>query len=242
MSTDLQPSQPTIPTINTTAKGFEEPTPREDLIIPRAKLLQALSPEVVEGRPDCRPGVIVNSVTSTPLPARFVPVFKFTQWLRFNPRNQKDPNFDGAKSPGALLWRSTDPYDPRVQREGAWGPNGEKPLALKCLSFFARFDGLVHPVIVPFAATSYKAGKQLLSIAHFAGVDMFARAYKLGARSESNDMGTYFVLTVTPDGAATETEAAVGARWWEEYRDRRFETHAEDMGTDTDATIDAPPF
>ena len=29
-------------------RGFEEPTQQEDLVIPRAKLLQALSPEVVE--------------------------------------------------------------------------------------------------------------------------------------------------------------------------------------------------
>src|SRR3990167_1466987 len=75
-------------------RGFETESGREDLIIPRTKLLQALSPEVVDG--DMKAGFIINSLTKEILPAEFIPVFVFKEYLRFNPTYATKPGYDSA--------------------------------------------------------------------------------------------------------------------------------------------------
>ena len=104
-------------------RGFEDNITKEDLVIPRAKLLQALSPEVVEG--EGKPGQIINSLTKEALPEIFIPCFFFSQWIRFNPRNPKDEDFDSTFGAGEIIWRSEDPHDSRVQQQGKW--RGDKP-------------------------------------------------------------------------------------------------------------------
>jgi len=51
--------------------------PSDELIIPRAKLLQALSPEIVEGMEGLKPGMIISNLTKEALPAKFSPFFFF---------------------------------------------------------------------------------------------------------------------------------------------------------------------
>lgn len=214
-------------------RGFEEPIDKEDLQIPRAKLLQAMSPEVVAGESDpvskeaLRPGMIINSLTKQVLPVEFIPVFKFTNWIRFNPRNSKDPNFDPAYGPGDVIWRTADPLDTRVQEEGKFGDNGEAPLATKFLNFFCFFPGVNMPVILSFSKTSLKAGRRLLSLAQFSGRDMFATKYKVASKQETGDAGTYFVLIVDQAGAASEEDYAIGAKLWEQYSNKSIMVHEE---------------
>ena len=184
---------------NGCGRGFEEPIAREDLVIPRAKLFQGL-PTEYEKFPDAKPGQILNSLTKETLPAEFVPVFKFTNWVRYNARKQGEPGFDPNYAPGAMIWRSTDPHDPKVRAESEFGPNGEPPLATKFLNFFSVFPGSSMPVVVSFSKTSLKAGRQLITLAQLTGGDMFSRKYRLGVKKESNDQGSYYVLTVDPAG------------------------------------------
>jgi hypothetical protein len=207
--------------------GFEEPVEKDDLIIPRAKLLQALSPEVQESPSEFHQGMIINSLTRETLPDIFIPVFKFTQWIRFNPRNQKDPEFNSSFGPGDIIWRSSDPYDPRVKKEGEFGPDGERPLATKFLNFLSYFPGQMMPIVISFANTSYRAGKQLLSLAKFSGKHMYARKYTLGCKQESNDMGTYFILTVRLSSDSEDKDVAIAESWWRDYHDRPVNVHEE---------------
>lgn len=216
-------------------RGFEEPSQREDLIIPRVKLLQALSPEVVDAPREFFPGELINSLTKEKLnqdqkPLRFIPVFKFTNWIRFNPRDDEKPGFDPVYAPGALVWSSKDPFDPRVIKEGSFGPNGELPLATKFLNFFAWLpDHPQMPVVLSFSKTSYRAGRQLLSLCQFGKTpDMFGTEYFLGVRQEKNEMGAYFVLT-TAQGKAIDDRSLYNTclALWDEFhdRDRDIEIH-----------------
>ena len=204
-----------LATLQNRGRGFEEETQREDLIIPRAKLLQALSPEVVDG--SGKPGQIINSLTKEILPSVFIPVFKFTQWLRFNSRDQKATGYNPDFGPGDLIWRSADPHDPRVQAEGKFGEDGSKPLATKFLNFFSYFPGVTMPVIVSFSASSFKTGKQLLSLAQFTGGDMFSKGYALSAAKEQNDMGTFYVLKVDAKGPASPEDFKFAERLWQDF-------------------------
>lgn len=230
-------------------RGFEEPIDRGDIMIPRAKLLQALSPEVVENMKspegsDLKSGMIINSLTKDILPAEFVPIFKFTNWIRFNPRNSQDPNFDSNFEPGAIIWRSTDPLDPKVKAESAFGENGEVPLATKFLNFFCLFPGAKMPVIVSFSKTSYKAGKQLLSLAQFATGDMFSHKYKLGAKQTKNDIGTFYVFTVEPCGFPAEEDTKIAEGLWNDFANKvdKIQVHEEGNEPDAAATDEQAPF
>lgn len=209
-------------------RGLEEQGSREDLIIPRAKLLQALSPEVIEDGKNFQSGLIINSVTKEILPSTFVPIFRFFNWARFNPRDQRDPNFNSDFGAGDLIWRSSDPLDPRVVKEGKFGPNGERPLAVKFINFFSHFPGVPMPVIVSFSSSSIKAGQQLNSMAQFSGDDMFACSYELSAKLESNDKGTYYVLRVKKGASVKGTEVFAQAEaWYEEYKPKKIQMHEE---------------
>jgi hypothetical protein len=226
---------------NANRRGFEDGVSREDLIIPRAKLLQALSPEVSEDPKKFHAGMLINSLTKEELPIEFVPVFVFFNWIRFNPRNKEDVNFDSAYEPGAMIWRSNDPNDPKVLAEACFGPNGERPKATKFMNFFSFFPGVPMPIIISFSNTSYKAGKNLLSLAKFSGGDMFGRKYKLAAKQEKNDIGTYFVLKTDPAGKTGEEDYKVAETFWREFRSKAkdIQVHEE---VDPDKETETVPF
>lgn len=198
-------------------RGFEGGVDQEDLIIPRAKLIQALSPELAEGVEGIKIGSIINSLTKEVLAQDFIPIFTFKNFIRFNPRSKDDPNFDSDYEPGAVIWKSVDPMDPRVKEQTKFGPNGEKPVAITFINFFSCFPGMSMPIIISFSKTSYKAGKNLLSLAKFCGGDMFSRKYKLVSQMETNDVATYAVLKVKPVGAVTPDEFQLCERLWNEF-------------------------
>lgn len=218
-------------------RGFEEPTDKEDLIIPRAKLLQGLSPELQDNQ-DLKQGMIINSLTQEVLSGNFIPIFKFTNWIRFNPRSSDDPNYNPDYEPGAIIWRSTDPLDPRVQKEGMFGEDGTPPLATKFLNFFSIFEGSAIPVIVSFSKTSFKAGRHLLSLAQFSGGDMFSRKYKLRSELIKGDRGSYYVLKIAVAGAPTEDEYKAAEQLYTDFSSRKdikvHEEAPEEDNTDFD--------
>lgn len=208
-----------MPTVGfaATGKGFEEGCTREELMIPRAQLVQPTSPILSEGRTDVRIGSIVNSIQKDVLPEVFIPVFKYTNWIRFNPRNTDDPNYDPSFSKGDVIWKSTDPTDPKVIAETKFGPEGEKPAATTFMNFFCWFEGYNMPVVVSFSKTSYKAGKQLLSLAKFSGGDMFSNKYKLTSEIKTGESGTYAVMKIAPAGKVSPEEHDFCNSLWEEF-------------------------
>lgn len=220
MATDL-----TIPhggSLAVPGRGFEGmKIDKSDLIIPRAKLLQPLSPEVLES--GGKPGTIINSLLTNVLPPRVVPIFAFKSYIRFNARDKGAAGFDAAYEPGALIWRSTDPEDPRVQEETKFGEDGEKPLAMTCLNFFSLFPRVPMPIVLSFSKTSYKAGKQLLSLARFCGGDMWSRAYQIGSALQTNEKGTYYIFTVTTIGDSDEQERSQAEAWWRMFSEQAAE-------------------
>ena len=229
----LEPKTPQpLAKVTALPRGFEEPIEKEDLIIPRAQLVQPTTPELLEGK--VKLGTIVNSLTLEELPAVFIPVFKFTSWARFNPRKKDDPNFDPAYDPGKLIWKATDPDDERVIAQSKFGPDGEPPLATKFLQFLSFFPGHESPIVVQFSKTSYKAGKKLLNLALHTKRDMFAFCYKLTTTQEKNDQGTYFVLGVEPAGPVTPEDYAVAEEFYNSYAEKPLKVHEETVDETTD--------
>lgn len=217
--------------------GFEEDTAQEDIILPRAALLQSKSPEVEEPeyQNKYRPGQIINSLTKDVLPEIFIPIFKFTNWVKFNPRDPKAEGFDPQYEPGKMIWKLDDSTDART-KEAEFGPNGEKPTAIKFLNFFAYFPGYPMPVIISFGKTSYKTGKQLISLAQFSGGHMFSRKYKLFQKLEKNDKGTFFKFMVMPMGFTEGEDLKVAGNLHSQFRGKKIDVHQEDPEAEAQET------
>lgn len=220
-------------------KGFEEEIDTRDIRLPRAKLMQALSPEVVDQAH--KSGVIINDLTGDVMPIEFVPIFKFTEYVKFNPRDKKDPNYDPAFEPGAILWKTVDSNDPRVA-ECEFGPNGEKPTALKVLNFFCYFPEILMPAIISFSKTSYKAGKNLLSLCLLGGGAMFSRKYKLTAKQETGDAGTYFVFQVGAAGRVNEDDFKVCSSLYEQFRPKKIDVVYDEEHAPNGAASSGRPY
>lgn len=201
---------------------------QEDLIIPRATLLQALSPEIVDRVKDpttneeLKVGDIINNVSKEILPAVFMPIFQYKNWIRFNPRKKTDPGYDPNYETSAIIWRSNDPNDPKVLGpETKFGPNGETPIAITYMNFLCLFEGYDSPVVISFSKTSYKAGKQLYSLAKLTRQHMFSRKYLLGAKKETKNDDTYFVFNINCAGICTPEECLVGKQYYQELHPKK---------------------
>lgn len=221
---DIVNQENTLPALQS-KRGLESKIGREDITIPRAKLLQALSPEVTEDNATLRSGQLINNITREELPTEFVPIIYTASWTRFNPRDSKDPAFDPDFPAGALIWRSTDPEDERVIADGKWGENGEKPLAGKAHDFLAYFPGVPMPVVISFRNSSFKAGKSLLSLVAFMPGDIWTRKYKLVVEKTENEKGKFFVLAVRTAGVSTPEENAQAENWYNLLKNTEYKVH-----------------
>ena len=210
-------------------RGFEEPVEQEDLVIPRAKLVQPTSAEATDPNSTLRGGAIINSLTKEVLNAKFVPLFYYKEYLRFNARKPDQPGWDAAFAPGKLMWRTRDANDPRVE-QCKFGPDGETPIAITTLNFFSLFEGSPMPLILSFGKTSYGAGKSLLSLARFRGGDMFSRQYKLSVLPMKNDKGDFFTLKVDPAGDCDADTFKMAESYFAQFGMNReaLKTHVED--------------
>jgi len=218
--------------LNTDNRGMEE-VDSTDLIIPRAQLLQPTAEGLRQLTADYGVGAgdVINNLTKEKLAAGFVPIFYYKEALRFNPRKKDAPGFLAEYAPGKLIWRTRDMNDPRVLEQCSFGPNGEVPVAVTTLNFFSLFDGQAMPVILSFSKTSYKAGKNLLSLAKLRGGAMFSRRYKLSTDEVTNDQGTYFVMKVQPAGDCDPEMFKTTESYFQQFGMKRdvLKDHIEEM-------------
>lgn len=205
---------------------------RSDLIFPRAKIFQGTATEF-EAYPNGKPGMIINHITGAELPSTFIPFLKFKQYARFNARKSTDTGWDPNYEPGAIIWMTSDPNDPRVA-ETKFGENGEKPVAIEFMNFMALFEGEDFPIIIPFCKTSMKAGKKLFSMLAFTGGG-FNRKYKLTTKKMQKDGNTYHVYDVSPAGIATAEETAKAAAAY-----TQFSTKTQDIKVVADEEVHFP--
>lgn len=192
-------------------EGFEQGVDIDQLTIPRVKLLQGLSDEVKADPRNFIAGMLINSVTKETLTKNFIPLAKMpTSWIRFNPRDTKNPNFVPEFGPGAVVWRSSDPNDPRVLEQGKWGPNDEPPAATEYMNFLCYFEGFAIPLVLGFCKSSFKTGKDFFTMAFGFGGAMYTRKYDLTSVSKNKSGNDFFVLQVRSAGKCNEDELAIG--------------------------------
>lgn len=227
MSDIIERKDTSVSTAVKPARGLENRTDQSDLILPRAKKIEAMSPEMQDEacvKMGVMPGKIINSITKEILPEKFVPVFYFKQWIRFNANKMGERGWVDGYGPRDIIYITQDANDPRVKSDSQW--DGDlPPLAMTFLNFLSVFEGQEVPVIVSFGGTNYKAGKTLLSLATFKGGDLFSNKYRLTTKKVDGDKGTYFVLNVGFAEKADGKEYAIAENLYESFRSKEVKVH-----------------
>ena len=199
-----------------------------DLILPRIKLMQDMSPEVQAGTH--KAGELVNSLTGQNYGTKleFVPLDKSKTRMFWQDR--KDGNAvlcssDDGKKPkdpaaaGAIAQKLKMKDVPKVMAEcklcpfGNWSgeEEGDERSAPRCTSYY-NFPMLIKgdssPTALTMSRTKLKIGKKLLSLVALSGdnVSLFAKRYELTTVKEKSKLGSYFNYAIKPVGYVTEAE------------------------------------
>lgn len=233
-------------TTNGIQRGLENAN-SEDILIPRIKLLQALSPEVQEPNSNLKPGDFVNSVSGEklPNPLTVIPILFLKSRIKFMPR----------ESGGGIDCRSQDGIRPsfgkmyqafcKICQFSQWNEdNGEAPLCTSFINFIVMLPDIpeLSFISLSFGKTSYKAGQKMLSIAKFRGGDLFSYYYIIGSNLIRNPKGQFFVLTASPSGKVTAEQYQQAAQNYEILKSLRFDIHTEEEQQPIEENQSAPLF
>ena len=169
-------------------RGSEEVT-RDDLVIPRLEVAQALSPCLKESNPEYIPGIkaghIYNSVTRENYgPAVTVcPVTFQKQWLVWRDR-KKGGGFRGAYNTQEEAMSTIAAQDEPEE----WSANDTG----QHLVLLVHDDGRTEEAIVSMSRTKLKVSRQWNALVRINGGDRFSRTYTLFTTEDSNDQGDFY--------------------------------------------------
>lgn len=215
--------------------GFEDED-ANDMIIPRVKVVQTLSPE----RKDkiAAEGDIINSLTKEKLNGKvFIPVFKFNNNIWWRDRSDgggikciaRDGKV-GNMSDGTILMCASCKlceFDNTKQGKEAL------PKCTKYINFFGFFEGERMPTILSFAKTSYNEGKKLYSLAKVTMQNMWNYGYTLNEKLQAKSGNEWFICVPSAAGPTKEEDRAFGMSLYKTYREsiQSLNFDMDDVGT-----------
>lgn len=223
--------------------GFEDED-AGDVIVPRVKVIQTLSPE----RKDkvANEGDIINSLTKERLNGKvFVPVFKFNNNVWWRERSEgggikciaRDGRF-GTMSDGTML---TCAQCRRCEFDNTKQGREALPTCTKYINFFGFFAGEQAPIILSFSKTCYNEGKKLYSLAKVTMQNMWNFGYSLNEKLMAKGGNEWYVPVMTAAGPTSEEDRAFGLMLYKMYRNnmQNLEYDMDDNGA-TDSSVSAP--
>lgn len=226
--------------------GFEDDN-AEDMIIPRVKVIQTLSPErkdklAVEGD-------IINSLTKEKLNGKmFIPVFKFNNNIWWRDRSDgggikciaREAKY-GIMSDGTnLVCASCKRYEFDNTKQG----KEALPTCTKYINFFGFFAGERMPIILSFSKTSYNEGKKLYSLAKVTMQNMWNYGYTLNEKLQAKSGNEWFICVPSAAGPTEEEDREFGLGLYKMYRNsiQSLEYDMEEAGTASAPNTDATEF
>lgn len=200
--------------------GFEDDN-EGDMIIPRIKVVNALSPERKDKLAD--EGDIINSLTVEKLNGKvFIPVFKFNSNIEWKDRTEgggihcyaKDGK-RGFESDGTskmcAMCRRNEFDNSKVGREAI-------PKCTKYINFFGFIQGERMPIILSFAKTNYQEGRKLYSLARVSMQNMWNHGYKLESKLMAKAGNEWYNITVASAGPTSEEDRQFGMDLYKTFR------------------------
>jgi len=178
-----------------------------DIIVPKILLMQAIS-EMVKQR-KAFAGEFVHSIDELKIegPIEFIVVGYFKEILQY----------ENNKYVKKEAWTHLKELN-MIREETIQGVKVNKTVSHNYSVVLTKDieEMTPFPLVITFKKTSVKAGKKLgtslLMLEEF-GQPPQAKTFKLVAKEESGDNGTYFVYDVLPGRKSTEIELKASVRW-----------------------------
>lgn len=223
--------------------GFEDED-ADDMIIPRIKVIQTLSPE----RKDklANEGDIINSLTKDKLNGKvFIPVFKFNNNIDWRDRSEgggilciaRDGKY-GEKSSGERLMCASCK---RCEFDNTKQGKDALPKCTKYINFFGFISGELTPIILSFAKTNYSEGKKLYSLAKVTMQNMWNHGYVLNEKLMAKNGNEWYIITVSPNGATSEDERAYAHEIYKSFRNTIQNTAIDFDDSSADSSAPSTP-
>ena len=221
--------------------GFEDEE-AGDIIVPRIKVVQTLSPERKEKIAE--EGDIINSLTKEKLNGKvFIPVFKFNNNVDWIDRNDgggircmaRDGKV-GEKSDGTKVMCASCK---RCEFDNTKQGKEAIPKCTKYINFFGFFAGECMPIILSFGKTNYNEGKKLYSLAKVTMQNMWNYGYVLNEKLLSKNGNEWFIISASPSGATSEEDRQFGLDLYKVYRNSLSSLNF-DMDDNTTETTSGP--
>jgi hypothetical protein len=191
-------------------RGFDDDD-QEDVIIPRVKIVQDLSPERKDKT--ATEGDLINSLTKDNLNGqKFIPVFKYMSNIKWNDRSlgggiaciSRDGKIgscgDGSSKSCAECGQNK--FDNKAVGKDAI------PLCTAYFNFFGFVEGLHVPIILSFCKTYYNEGKKMYSILKFSMKDMWKTKFTLSSKKVSKNDNEWYVIQANSAGATSAEDVA----------------------------------
>lgn len=185
------------------ARGNEN-VATDDLVIPRLEIIQSVSPEVDQSKPEylpaARAGMLMNSVTKQLYGSDVivVPIHYTKQWLVWRDRKKGGGFFGAFPDAEAAAARLAA----AVTELGGGNQHGieviDTPTHL-CL-LVDRSRGTIEEIMIPMPRTKAKRSREWNSMVKLAGGDRFSRIYRISTQPESNAKGNFFNYAITQFG------------------------------------------
>lgn len=227
--------------------GFEDTRP-EDIIIPRIKVINALSPERIDGI--ANEGAIINGLTQEDVAdKRFIPIKQYYSNIYWNPDRDAEQrmfcrSFDGRIGTDDDGSHACDKCG-KCRFDNTKTGKDAQPLCTAYINFLGYFEGNPMPVVLSFAKTNYNEGKKLLSIARSMRTSIWNYAYTLSSKQISKGKNRWFIVVPQMVNETTPEERALAFEIFKAYEKININTNYEDMGdynnstTEVDAEIAA---
>ena len=209
-----------LTTSNNVPMGFEDEE-AGDIIIPRVKVIQTLSPERKDKIAD--EGDIINSLTKEKYNGKvFIPVFKFNNNIDWKDRadgggirciardGKVGEEIDGSRKLCAQCRRCE--FDNTKQGRDA------APKCTKYINFFGFFAGERMPIILSFAKTNFNEGKKLYSLAKVTMQNMWNHGYTLDNKKMAKNGNEWYIMVVNPAGPTSDEDRAFAVTLYQGYR------------------------
>lgn len=241
--TDLikKENQAMMDSMNDAPLGFEDDN-EGDMIIPRIKVVNALSPERKDKLAD--EGDIINSLTVEKLNGKvFIPVFKFNSNIEWKDRadgggihchardGKRGFESDGTSKMCAQC-RRNEFDNTKVGREAI-------PKCTKYINFFGFIQGERMPIILSFSKTNYNEGRKLYSLARVSMQNMWNHGYSLDAKLMAKGGNEWYNIVVAAAGVTSEEDRLFGMELYKTFRNSDLVYDMDDTGVDAAAPSEA---
>lgn len=227
-------------TANNAPLGFEDESD-DDMIIPRIKVINLLSPEVKEKLAE--ESDIINSLTKDKLNgARFIPVFKFNSNIWWKPRNEgggiqcqardgKDGQMSSGEQLKCVVCRKNEFDNTKTGRESF-------PVCTKYINFFGFMEGDKMPIVLSFSKTNYQEGKKMFSLAKVTLQNMWNHAYTLEAKKMAKNGNEWYNIVISAAGSTEEADRAYGMSLYKNFRNAEVKIDNDEGVTESAPMVD----